>query len=42
MLLRKRMVVVHNDSSDYSDEKDEVVKKEEANLREGGEQDDAT
>ncbi len=44
MLLRKRTVVVHNDSNDYFDKEDEVVeeeeevvKEEEVDLREGGE-----
>jgi hypothetical protein len=29
MLLRKRMVVVHDDSSDYFDEEDEAMEEEE-------------
>ncbi|KAH8972591.1 hypothetical protein BDL97_02G206600 [Sphagnum fallax] len=40
MLLRKRTVVVHDDSSDYSDKEDDAVE-EEADLKEDGEQDDA-
>ncbi len=49
MPLRKRTVVVHDDISDYSDkeneimeEEEDIVKEEETDLREGGEQDDAT